>query len=313
VSSNPIHTLLNELHVPWRLPRAALAERYGIRQHPAYQWDVIAIETAPPILQGLMWPLDVQVRPQFSPAMPATHFSAIARIGEDAHENLRHCAAELAPKLGEPEIVDSANTQGKCWMFGAASLRLTVWPPELQRWPTTNPSHEREPRLKTACHLSIDTGWRKSVSPEEVTQLASFVRLGRTKLWDRRITATSADAAAAEQSELEFVREPIAAFAHLFGAVGHSADRTMLIFWHRQLYLVPMVDIIRFHVDRLVPAKGPGGAKLYVECRTNYEGLASKRLPIAEADGTDDLNRFTETIAKATSKPFTLSQYWPDN
>ena len=131
MSSNPIHTLLDHLGVPWQLPRAALAERYGIREHPAYQWDVIGIETSPPIVHGLMWPLDVQVRPQFSPTMPATYFSAIARIVDDARENLRRCAAELVPRLAEPEIADSANTQGKRWVFGAASLRLTVWPPEL--------------------------------------------------------------------------------------------------------------------------------------------------------------------------------------
>ena len=110
--------LLDDLCVPWRLPRAALAERYDIREHPAYQWDVIAIETSPPIVQGLMWPLSVQVLPQFSPAMPTTRFSAVTRVGDDAHENLRHCLNQLAPRLGSPQTTDNANTLGKRWTFG---------------------------------------------------------------------------------------------------------------------------------------------------------------------------------------------------
>ena len=313
MSSNPIHKLLDDLCVPWRLPRAALAERYDIREHPAYQWDVIAIEASPPIVQGLMWPLSVQVLPQFSPAMPATRFSAVTRVGDDAHENLRHCLKQLAPRLGSPETTDNANTLGKRWTFGTASLRLTVWPPELQRWPTTNPSHDREPRLKTACHLSIETGWRGAASPTELKELASFTSIGAIQLDDRRITALSADTSPAEQSELEFVRTPIAELAHIFGFIGQSADRVVLIFWHRQLYLVPMPDVIGFRVDRFVRGKGPGGARLYVECRTTYDDLATKRLLITEAPGADDLNSYAEKIAKATGKPFTLGQHWPDD
>jgi len=136
VSGNPIHKLLDDLSVPWRLP-PALAERYGIREHPAYQWDVIAIETSPPIVRGLMWPLDCKpVR----------------------------------------------NSRRRC----------------------------------------------------------------------RRVTASSANAAPAEQSELEFVREPMAAFALLFGTIGRSADGTMLVFWHRQLYLVPIADVIGFRARSIL-------------------------------------------------------------
>lgn len=313
MADNPLHKLLEDAGVPWRLPRSALAERYGVRQHPAYQWDVIEITTPLPFVQGIMWPLSAQVRPQFSPAMPATYFSAIARVGDDARENLRYCTEQLAPRLGKPEAHDSTNTLGKRWAFGAASLRLTVWPPELQRWPTVNPSHEREPHLKTACHLSIETGWRGAASQEELKQLASFVAIGRLQRKDRRITVNSADTSAAEQSELEFVREPSADFAALFGFIGHSADCATLIFWHRQLYLVPMADVIGFHVDRFVRGKGPGGAKLYVECRTNYEDLTTKRLLITEAPRADDLNELARSISAAIAKPFALSQYWPDD
>jgi hypothetical protein len=313
VRDNPIRQLLDDAGVPWRWARSALAERYGIREHPAYQWDVIEIPMSAPIVQGMLWSLSVQVRPQFSPAMPATHFSAITRIGDDARENLHNSLEQLTPRLGKSETADNANTLGVRWVFGASSLGLRVWPPELQRWQAPNPSLEREPRLKSACHLSIETRWRGALSAAELRHLVSFVPIDRIQIDDRRIAVHTADTLPAEQSELEFVRTPPAKLAQLFGFIGHSADGATLIFWHRQLYLVPMADVIGFHVDRRVRAKGPGGAKLYVECRTNYAELATKRLLIAAAPGADDLNELAKTLSAATTKPFTLGRYWPDD
>src|SRR5262249_50674479 len=100
-----------------------------------------------------------------------------------------------------------------------------------------------------------------------------------------QITASTAYESPAHQNEVEFVREPIAELAHIFGSVGHSPDREALIFWHAQLYLVPMADIVGFPVDRVQPARGAGGSKLYVECGTNYQDVAAQRLMIGAAQG----------------------------
>jgi len=309
---NPIHALLNAASVPWRLPRAALAELYGMRQHPAYGWDVIEIGTPKPIVEELLWPLSVQVFSQFSPYMPATDFSGIASIGDDARRNLLASVNELAPRLGEPQIADNSNTLSRRWAFGPAALSLTVWPPEMQRWPTRNPAHERDPRLKTGCHLSIKTGWRKAATAEELVWLASFVPIARIPI-SRNITVDSACGLPAQQSELEFVREPIAELARLFGFIGCSADRGSLIFSHAQLYIAPMADVIGFRVDRIRPAKGPGGSRLHVDCRPNYRGAATKQLLISAAEGIEESNALASAISKATGKPLEIGDYIYDD
>jgi hypothetical protein len=310
---NPIHLILNAAGMPWQSSRAALAGRYGIRRHPAYQWEVIEIDTRQPVVKGLMWPLSVQAFPQFSPHMPATEFSGVTYFGDDARENLRRTANELAPKLGEARIADRHNTVHCEWTFGAAAISLTSWPPDLQRGPMgNNPAHRRDPRLVTSCHVAINTGFRKAASAEDLMWLTSFVPVDRIRV-DDRMTPDSIREVPAEQSELEFVREPVADLTRLFGFVGHSADRAALIFCHAQLYLVPMAAVIGFHVERVLPARGRGGSRLYVECRTDYQSLATKRLKLSAADGVEDLNDLASAISAATDRPFDLASYVYDD
>jgi hypothetical protein len=73
---NPIHALLDNIEAPWRSTRRELSERFGVHTDPAYHWDVIEIQTAQPILGHLIKPLSTQAFKQFSPVVPATHFSA---------------------------------------------------------------------------------------------------------------------------------------------------------------------------------------------------------------------------------------------
>jgi hypothetical protein len=310
---NPIHVLLNAAGVPWQASRAALAGRYGVRPHPAYQWDVIEIDTLPPVVKGLMWPLSVQAFPQFSPHLPATEFSGAAYFGEDARENLRLTAKQLAPRFGEARIADRYNTVHCEWTFGAAAVSLTVWPADLQRGPMgSNPAHRRDSRLVASCHIAINTGLRPAATPEELAWLSSFVAVDRLRV-DDRMTADSIRTLPAEQGELEFVRAPVAELKRLFGFVGHSADRAALIFCHAQLYLVPMAAVVGFHVERVLPARGRGGSRLQVECCTDYERLATKRLKISSADGVEDLNELAAAISAATGKPFELGKYVYDD
>jgi hypothetical protein len=310
---NPIHLVLNAVGVPWQSSRATLAGRYGIRPHPAYQWDVIEIDTRQPVVKGLIWPLSAQAFPQFSPHLPATEFSGAAYFGDDARENLRLTAKQLAPKLGEPQIADRHNTLHCAWAFGAAAISLTSWPPDLQRGPMgTNPAHRRDPRLVASCHVAINTGFRKAATAEELVWLNSFVPVDRIRV-DDPMAADSIRGLPAEQSELEFVREPVADLKRICGFVGCSADRAALIFCHAQLYLVPMDAVIGFRVERVLPARGGGGSRLEVECRTNYEGLRTKRLKISSAHGVEDLNDLASAISAATDKPFELGKYVYDD
>jgi hypothetical protein len=176
----------------------------------------------------------------------------------------------------------------------------------MQRWAFRNPAHDRDPRLKTACHLSIDSGFRPPVTQAERAWLASFEPVAA--IGGRRMPATAQPCPAA-QEELEYVREAPAEAAPLFGSVGLPADRKALIFYGAQLYLTTVEDILGFHVARALPAKGPGGARLDVKCRTRCTGVETKRLTITESNGTEDLNTLAAELSRATARPFELGAY----
>ncbi len=311
--TNPVHALLDAAGIPWREPRAALIDRYGVSLHPAYEWKVIEIPAAEPLVEGLLSPLSVQVMPMYSPRFPATSFSAEVWFVGDARANLRRTAEQLEGRLGPAQIEERNNTVECQWRFGSSLVRLMAWPPDLQdaRDPHDNPSHEREYRLETACHLYIETGFRPSPTPQELAWLESFTPVDRIRI-DHETPADSSFTSPAEQSELEFVREPAPEHGRLAGQLGLSADREALIFCHRQLYVVPLADVLGFHVDRTLPAKGGGGSSLSVECRSPDGDPDTKTLWIAAGDGADDLNALAARIAEATRKRLVLGEYGYD-
>lgn len=307
---NPISKELDGAGIPWRMSRAELAARYGVRRHAAYDWEVIEVDTPQPIIEGLLWPLSTQVAPQFAPHLPATQFTGCVRMTDDPLENFRRAVARFMPTLGPVAATSSANSIEICWPHDAARLTLIVWPPAMQRWVFTNPAHDRDPRLKTACLLAIDTGFRPAATPAERGWLASFESVARIQTEGMSDGAVLQKPAA--ERELEYVREPPAEAAPLFGSVGLSADRAALIFYGTQLYVVAVEDVVGFHVARILPAKGPGGSRLDVECRTRCPDLASKRLTIMRSQGPEDLSPLAAELAGKTARPFELGEYEHD-
>jgi hypothetical protein len=304
---NPIHQYLDAVGLPWRSLRAALAKKYGVRPHPAYGWNVIEVPTVQPLVNGLLWPLSVQVQPQFSTDMPATDFSGEASSTDDARQNLRRTVDQLSPALGAGMATGSSNTVGHEWRVGAAAVVLHAWPRELQRFPLTNPSHDREPRLKTACSIQIKTGFRPTASAAERALLESFEPIVRIP--GMQGAPTLPPDRPAEQAELEFVRLPEEPFARCHGWIGCPADRSALIVYERELFLIPLASIIELSVLRTLPAKGSGGSSLYLECRCPHAGQKTKSLRICGAAGADDLNDLAATVAQAIGKPLLLRPY----
>lgn len=305
---NPILKLLTEIGLPWSTPRGELTRRYGVKRHPAYGWDVLPLPTEPPLVEGLLEPLSVQAARDLSPRMPATGLSGQAWFLDDARENLRRTAAQLAERLGPAEIADLYNTVRCAWSSGAASLSLTVWPPELQGGlGGSNPSHEIEPRLVHACHIFIETGLRPVLSEVEQGWIDGFIRIAPIAGGaDKDALRTTA----APESQLSFVREPPARIDHVIGAVGRSPGGEALIFGGRQLYVAPTRRIVRFTVDRLTPAKGGGGSYLTVECRE--PGAGETRIPVTSGEGPDDMTALAQLLGRTFDRPVTLNPYYPD-
>lgn len=307
-AANPVQALLDDIGAPWRLPRAELRRRFGVITDPDYDWDLIAPRTDRPLVEGLLKPLSVQTFGVSSPHMPATSWSAIAWHGDDARENLRRTAEQLTGALGPASAEEVGNVVQCDWSFGAASLRLIVWPPELQGDGFDIEAHKTEPRLATACHIAIETGFRPALSAPERVWLDGFEPLHDLDPGRARSAADLAQAA--PESELAFVREPPEDVERLLGRIGRSADGEALIACTRQLYIVPRTGIRGFTVDRITPAKGPGGSYLSVDCRLPDGGGTS--IGLASGHGPDDMTGLGEALAEVFGRPLTLSPYYAD-
>ena len=160
-----IRSVLDRLGLPWRDTRAALAERYGVRAHAAYSWNVVEVPGRP--VSALLWPMSVQMLAQYPAGYPAGRFSGAASFSDDADLNIEGAAEELSVLLGATTIQARYNTRQCEWRAGAASVRLTCWPAALQTSRPHNQAHNREPRLIAACHVEVTTGFRPAASPQE--------------------------------------------------------------------------------------------------------------------------------------------------
>lgn len=305
--SNPLQANLSRVGFPWQFTRQELAAKFGIRKHAAYGWDVIEIASDRPLVDNLLWPLSAQVFPQFSPNMPAAHFSGVSYVSDDARENLRAVVSQLQPILGPGKSTSVSNCVGHRWYFDDGSVELHAWPPELQRGRINNPAHEREPRLKTGCHVQIDTGFRLPASVQERGWVESFVPIAR--LPELPISSGDSHFAGTPQHELEFIRRAEPNFKNMQGSIGCSADRSALIFQAPELYIVPIADVRQFRLARVLPAKGGGGSWLQVECSCEYDRQLTKSLTICAGRGVDDLTDLGTMIAAGVGKRLEVLPY----
>ena len=304
---NPIHVLLDTLGLPWRAPRREIEQRFGVRPHPHYGYEIVPIESAAP-LPGFLLPWSARAFDRLTPELPITEFEGTAWLMSDARANLVQTHAELARHLGPAPIGQRYNTLICEWRAGTASLSLIAWPPEWQAQNLANAAHDAEPRLITACFIRVQTGFRVPVSEVEAAWLDGFCPIDT----DVTIDTVSADRIlelAPSETQLEYVRDPTGYLPKFRGKLGHAPGREALIFCNQQLFVIPAHDILGFEVARLLPAKGSGGSQLYVRCRTTSPGVSHKPYSITSDGAPDGLNALAQQLGDLFGKPVELGPY----
>ncbi|OWJ60812.1 hypothetical protein [Inquilinus limosus] len=297
MTANAILALLDSASIPWTASRAELMDRYGIRRDPWYDDDIVLLETPQPLVPGLMRPIGFRAVPRFAPWLPPVYLGGHVHQSGDPRRNLDMAAAALSTWLGPGRPSGVSNTRGWRWQEGLSIIELTCWPPELQHPGLQNRAHEREPRLSVTCHLTICTGYRPPVTPEEQAGLDGFEEIGRLAETELRIAGNDTP-----EYALEFIRAPSAAAGRFTGRVGLSRGGGHLIFGWDELYLVAVDRILRFELLHLLPARGPGGATLSVRCATAIPAWPEKQLVITTALGIDPAAALASRLAGATGK-----------
>ena len=305
---------LDTVGLPWRSTRGDLAERFGIHADNPYQWDLVSLDVRPPPLTGMLWPFGFQAFPRYNPAMPPERLSTHVWVGDDAEANISHTAGQIAHHLGARPVENRYDTRYVEWRRGAASVTLTVWPPAMQSGPKlSNPAHARDPRLGSACSVSVQTGWRPPLSQQERRWLDAFEPMGRTINWTPAQPRALVGAGLFAETRLEFMRAPPANLARFQGTFGLSAGQEALIICEDALYIVPLSEVRSFGVARTLPARGGGGTCLSACCETGYAACPTKDVPVARGAHADDLNDIAAMLASLAGKPLKLGEYGYDD
>lgn len=294
---------LDACGLDWRATRGELAQRFGVSADNPYQWDMVELAVEPPPMRGLLRPLSFQVFHIHSPLLPPARLTAHVWRGDDARGNLTWAMEQLAPALGQTKFTSqSANTLDAEWRSRRASLRLSVFPPDMQGFPTTNPAHERDPRLATACIVEVLTGWRPPLSEEEGQWLANSRPLANSCLPQPR-----AGFRYFAEPMLEYMRDA----SIPSGAIHIAGAGEALLVQAEDLFVLPRSIITGFSISRLLPAKGAGGSSLSALCK-RIDGGKDRSVLLAQRGGADDLNELGGQLAGLFSKPLVLEPYQHD-
>lgn len=175
-----------------------------------------------------------------------------------------------------------------------------------------NPALDRDRRLKTACSVTVMTGWRPPLVPGERNWLDAFVPMGTTRNWLPPQPRHDSGEAMFAETQLESLRELPDDLARLRGAFGLSAGGEALIFCKDALHVIPLVRIKSFEVSRTLPAKGGGGSSLLACCDTGYVTCPTKDVQVARGERADDLNDIATKLAAAAGKPLKIGNYHYD-
>lgn len=307
---NPILRLADRWRLPRHETRMEVAVRLGIAADPIYGWPALVLADADP-LPGALAPWTASAFERIPPQFPITRFTALAWFEDDAHANLRRTADHIAASLGPAPIGQRWNTVVAAWRAGLAEISLTAWPPEWQSHGLSNPSEDREPRLRTACHVTVTTGFRLSLSERERDWVRGFQPL---RFEGDVGTARMARAGrlAPGETELEYVRDPENLVDERQRTLGLSVDGEALVVVSDQLFVMPRIDILRLEVIRMTPAKGGGGSSLHAHCRTRAPGADDQSVFLAQHGDPDGMTALGRDIAIRLGCPVEISPYFPD-
>ena len=253
---------LNHSHIPYQQSLAALAARNGVRKSGYYDWNIVEMIAAKPLLQqqvGLVWCNHNEAEPDLLPPHLLTAF-----VGGTTNARANHLNAvdALSQTLGNPTADRFAsNTLCHTWTFGPLTLKVTTWPPELNDF-RDNPSIQHHPELATYAHL----GLLNSICPPTTAAEAEWLRdvVPFQHQSGVRPQACFGDEWFMPGRSLRRDLPP-RLFARKY-SIGRSAGNTAIVVVRDASCLIVARDIITaVRLENMLPAKGRGGASIILD------------------------------------------------
>jgi hypothetical protein len=289
---------LDEIGLPHAVPLRDLIARYGIVKSPHYAWDVLRYEAVRPFVDGQVGPFEHNAfGPPFAPdLLPPTRFSTFVAPSSDARANHAHALARIEARYGAGASRASSNTLGHEWVLGTACIRLTTWPADLERFPMSNPAHERHPEMRAFSHLTIETGHVVALSPAEEDALRARVAFGPLPRGARAIIAPLDHEVV--RGTTRCVPEGIAC---AIPEVGMSAAGDAVVGIDGQrAFVVAREDVRGLELIRAMPARGPGRSTLELIFEDRWSTRRERRRrTLFEGAAPHDLDALTAQVEAA--------------
>ena len=283
---------LDSCEIEFRKSELELIEKFG---HRNCDWtknlDYCEIVSKKPFIDKLCHPLVFQFIPNEGRMSPPDTLQGYVRVENNSYENFEIAGEQLELLLGKGKDVSSSNTRSTLWEFGTASVRATIFPPDLNNISLSR--HDKIQGSKTECVIEIHPAYYPSPTEAELIALSNFVRIssgGRPPSFDGRHFVS------------DTIREhaPLNKLKHVGYGVDSSKEYFIRFRNSTTLDIFPTNQIIDVTYSQIRPAKGPGGIYVGLNYRIS-DKPASKRshITLIEERYVTNLHRNT---AKKISK-----------
>ena len=174
-TKNPLFDHLDECGIDFRKPMSELIDIHGWRNCGwSDDLNYCELQSDVPFVCGLAHPLVFQFFSGVSSPLPANFFKSYIRSSADCHENYRFAEVQLKNIFGDGEDCSSSNTRSFRWRFGMSSVRITIFPPELNRSRRENSRHRKIENSQNECTVSMELNWARDVTNAERDWLVSY-------------------------------------------------------------------------------------------------------------------------------------------
>ncbi|WP_298261681.1 hypothetical protein [uncultured Litoreibacter sp.] len=251
-----------------------------------------------PFIPSLDVALHAQVLAQSDMEAPPLYLcGAVQKLG-DHRLNYARSISELSRLFGKGAEVSVSNTVAREWRFGLARLRCTVFPPDKGLNIGPNERHERFPNTVEEASITIETGWRPSLSQREADICAQAVNLWA--LPDASQRPPAAVALTKHSRDWPLARPPLSQ-----GIAVTPQNDVLMVRASGVVDVFLAGQITSLTLDRLTPARGGAQAQLAANtAKTCRDGIVDHPQVIASIDGAiDGLDRCAADLASKLGVP----------
>jgi len=312
----PFWAVLDQLGLPFRVPRQDLIARYGTRPSLWLKGREECHLPAAPLLPGLSefhfefstGPGSVDDLTTAPDRLTATYRAHSHLMPADHRAERNHAdVLQILVGLFGPGVEGIAsNTLERSWQFGRARLVARSFPRHLNLQFGPNARHLADPGSETETSVTLHPGWLPELTAEQSRWLAAF----------RPVGTPDPQPVSLGNSPPLWHRWPDELGPRPAPAYGPSVDGAGFVVISDSGYVktLPRAWLTSVRRDEATRARGPGGTSLSVEfLRSGQPALAPDRVTLAVRPPTSGILRpEAQALAAALSLPL-VEHSFPDD